>query len=64
MLFNLNPSGQPVLQRQLDADQQRWSRALELETDAEFDSEELQAFRMRGLFGQIPGTQSTPIPTR
>ncbi len=49
------------LQRQLDADQHRWSRQLREATDAAFDGDELNAFRMTGLYGQIPDTDRPPL---
>ena len=64
MLFPLNQSQHPVLQRQLDADQARWSRLVQLETDEQFNAEELEAFRMKGLFGELPGSTSEPVTIR
>ena len=62
MLFPLYQSTlHPELQRQLDADQQRWSRLLQLETDCEFNDEERTSFRMNGLFGEIPGSDNPPL---
>ena len=55
------PAEKPVLQRQLDADQMRWSRQLQHDTDAAFDLEEIDAFRMTGLYGQIPGADRSPL---
>ena len=51
----------PALQRQLDADQLRFSRELQLQTDAAFEDEQMQAFRMTGLFGEIAGNQNPPL---
>ena len=61
MLFKLQSVEKPALQRQLDEDQWRWSRALQHETDAAFEAEEIHTFRMTGLYGQIPGTDHAPI---
>ena len=61
MLFKLPPAEKPALQRQLDADRMRWSRQLQQATDAAFEAEEIDAFRMTGLYGQIPGADRTPM---
>jgi hypothetical protein len=61
MLFELTPSVQPALQRQLDADQLDWSRRLQAEIEGAFTAEDREAFRMHGLFGAIPGTDSRPL---
>ena len=61
MLFDLIPAEKPALQRQLDADRFRLSRELELETDAAFEADELRTFSMQGLYGQIPGNDTSPL---
>lgn len=61
MLFDLNSTTKPALQRQLDAERLEWSRKLQLETEGSFTSEEIDTFRMKGLFGEIPGTDSRPL---
>ncbi len=62
MLFPLYQSTRhPELQRQLDADQERWSRMVQLETDCEFNPDELKAFRMNGLFAEVPGNDAPPL---
>jgi hypothetical protein len=66
MLFKRNPAEQPALQRQLDADaaRQRWSRELQHQTDAAFEPDEINTFRMTGLYGQIPGAEQAPTRLR
>lgn len=61
MLFKLMPEEKPILQRQLDAEQARFSRVVQHETDGEFNADELNNFRMHGLFGQIPGNDHPPV---
>jgi hypothetical protein len=62
MLLNVTATPRkPALQRQLDADQLRFSRELQLQTDAAFEDDEMRAFRMTGLFGEIPGNQNAPL---
>ena len=61
MLFKLTPAEKPALQRQLDADRMRWSRQLQQATDAAFEAEEIDTFRMTGLYGQIPGADQSPL---
>lgn len=61
MIFGLTHE-KPLLQRQLDADRERWTRALQLETDGDFDDSQKQAFRMNGLFDEIPGSAQPPLP--
>jgi len=61
MLFQPSPAAKPALQRQLDADQSRYSRLLQDETDAAFDPSEVQTFSMNGLYGELPQTSSSPI---
>jgi hypothetical protein len=61
MLFNLVPPETTALQRQLDADRWRWSRALQDQTDAAFEAEEIKQFRMTGLYGQVPGSETAPL---
>ena len=54
----------PALQRQLDADQLRWSRELQQATDAAFEPEEINTFRMTGLYGHLPGSESPALRLR
>jgi len=62
MSFKLQPAAEkPALQRQLDADRMRWSRRLQSETDASFETDEINTFRMTGLYGQMPGTDQSPL---
>ena len=63
MLFDLNQSTEPALQRQLDADRLGWSRKLQLETEGSFTTQEIDTFRMKGLFGEIPGSDPRPLRT-
>jgi hypothetical protein len=60
MLFQLNPV-KPALQRQLEADQHAWSRQLQRETEGSFSREEIESFRMHGLFGEIPDNDTAPV---
>jgi hypothetical protein len=61
MLFNLIPTGQRQLQRQLDADRVSWSRKLQLETEGAFSPEEIETFRMHGLYDEIPGNAAPAL---
>jgi hypothetical protein len=62
MSFKLQPAAEkPALQRQLDVDRMRWSRQLQDETDASFETDEITTFRMTGLYGQIPGSDAPAI---
>jgi len=66
MHFNRKPAGQPDFQRHLDADaaRWRWSRELQQQTDAAFEPDEINTFRMTGLYGQIPGADQPPLRLR
>ena len=62
MPLKLQPAAEkPAFQRQLDADRLRWSRQLQNETDASFETDEIDTFRMTGLYGQIPGAERAPL---
>lgn len=63
MLFKGEPAEKPALQRQLDADASRWrwSRELQHQTEAAFEADEINTFRMTGLYGQIPGADQSPM---
>ena len=65
MLFDLIPTidrqREDQLQRRLDADRVSWSRKLQLETEGAFTPEEIETFRMHGLYEEIPGNGATSV---